>query len=86
MMKKQSTLFPENEVTVISELDLKEAEKIAAQVKAAGKLAKCWKQPLECESPSRRLFFPLQDFFESPLVIRDKILAVDVSIVTQLKK
>ncbi|MGA3110474.1 MAG: hypothetical protein ABSE15_00395 [Candidatus Bathyarchaeia archaeon] len=35
MMKKQSTLFPENEVTVISELDLKEAEKIAAQVKTA---------------------------------------------------
>ena len=35
MMKKQSTLFPENEVTLISELDLKEAERIAAQVKAA---------------------------------------------------
>ena len=35
MMKKQSTLFPESEVTVIPELDLKEAEKIAAQVKAA---------------------------------------------------
>jgi len=35
MIKKQSTLFPESEVTVIPELDLKEAEKIAAQVKAA---------------------------------------------------
>jgi DNA polymerase (family X) len=35
MMKKQSTLFPENEVTVTPELDLKEAERIAAQVKAA---------------------------------------------------
>ena len=34
MTKKQSTLFPENEVTVIPELDLKEAEKIAAHVKA----------------------------------------------------
>ena len=34
MIKKQSTLFPENEITVISELDLKEAETIAAQVKA----------------------------------------------------
>jgi DNA polymerase (family X) len=35
MMKKQSTLFPESEVTVIPELDLKEAERIAAQVKEA---------------------------------------------------
>jgi DNA polymerase/3'-5' exonuclease PolX len=35
MMKKQSTLFPESEVTLIPELDLKEAEEIAAQVKAA---------------------------------------------------
>jgi DNA polymerase/3'-5' exonuclease PolX len=35
MTKKQSTLFPESEVTVIPELDLKEAEKIVAQVKAA---------------------------------------------------
>ncbi|MCJ7793448.1 hypothetical protein MUP42_00795 [Candidatus Bathyarchaeota archaeon] len=35
MTKKQSTLFPESEVTVIPELDLKEAERIAAQVKAA---------------------------------------------------
>jgi DNA polymerase (family 10) len=34
MTKKQSTLFPENEVTVTPELDLKEAEKIAAQVEA----------------------------------------------------
>ena len=32
-MKKQSTLFPESEVTVIPELDLKEAERIEAQVK-----------------------------------------------------
>jgi DNA polymerase (family 10) len=35
MMKKQSTLFPENEITLISELDLKEAAKIATQVKDA---------------------------------------------------
>jgi DNA polymerase/3'-5' exonuclease PolX len=35
MMKKQSTLFPENEATIILELDLKEAERIAVQVKAA---------------------------------------------------
>jgi DNA polymerase/3'-5' exonuclease PolX len=35
MMKKQSTLFQESEVTVIPELDLKETERIAAQVKAA---------------------------------------------------
>ena len=34
-MKKQSTLFPENEVTVTPELDLKEAERLVAQVKAA---------------------------------------------------
>ena len=34
-MKKQSTLFPENEVTVIAELDLKEAENLADQLKAA---------------------------------------------------
>ena len=32
-MKKQSTLFPENEVPVLAELDLKDAEKIASQVK-----------------------------------------------------
>jgi len=35
MMKKQSTLFQESEVTVIPELDLKEAERLAVQVKAA---------------------------------------------------
>jgi DNA polymerase (family 10) len=35
MMKKQSTLFPENEVKVIAELDLKEAERLAHQFKAA---------------------------------------------------
>ena len=35
MAKKQSTLFPENEVIVIPELDLKEAEEIGARVKAA---------------------------------------------------
>jgi DNA polymerase/3'-5' exonuclease PolX len=33
-MKKQSTLFPESEVTVIPEIDLKEAERIALHVKA----------------------------------------------------
>ena len=32
-MKKQSTLFPEPEVPVLAELDLKDAEKIANQVK-----------------------------------------------------
>ena len=35
MTKKQSALFPEGEVTVLSELDLKEAENLANQVKAA---------------------------------------------------
>ena len=35
MTKKQSTLFPESEVTVIPELDLKEAEILAVQVKDA---------------------------------------------------
>jgi DNA polymerase (family X) len=35
MTKKQSTLFPESEVTVLAELDLKEAENLANQVKAA---------------------------------------------------
>jgi DNA polymerase/3'-5' exonuclease PolX len=35
MTKKQSALFPESEVTVIPELDLKEAERIAAHVKEA---------------------------------------------------
>ncbi len=34
MMKKQSTLFPQDTVKIIAELDLKEAEKIAAQIKA----------------------------------------------------
>jgi DNA polymerase/3'-5' exonuclease PolX len=33
LMKKQSTLFPEPEVPVLAELDLKDAEKIANQVK-----------------------------------------------------
>ena len=33
MMKKQSTLFPESEPSVLSELDLKDAEKTANQVK-----------------------------------------------------
>ena len=36
MMKKQSTLFPENEVTVIAELDLKEAERLARLIKMCG--------------------------------------------------
>ena len=35
VMKKQSTLFPESEVTVIDELDLGEAERLASQLKAA---------------------------------------------------
>jgi len=34
-MKKQATLFQEAEATVLSELDLQEAEKIAAQLKTA---------------------------------------------------
>lgn len=34
-MKKQSTLFPEHEVTVLAELNLKEAEEIAKQIKTA---------------------------------------------------
>lgn len=33
MMKKQSTLFPENEVPSLVDLALKDAEKIANQVK-----------------------------------------------------
>jgi DNA polymerase/3'-5' exonuclease PolX len=33
-MKKQSTLFPEDEVPLLAELDLKEAEKIADQIKS----------------------------------------------------
>jgi DNA polymerase/3'-5' exonuclease PolX len=35
MMKKQSTLFPENEATLLAELDLKDAETLAQQIKAA---------------------------------------------------
>jgi DNA polymerase/3'-5' exonuclease PolX len=35
MIKKQSTLFPQEAVKIVAELDLKEAEKIAAPVKAA---------------------------------------------------
>ena len=35
MTKKQSTLFPEGEVTALAEFDLKEAENLANQVKAA---------------------------------------------------
>src|SRR5665647_387478 len=34
MMKKQSTLFPQDAVKIIDELDLKEAEQIASLVKA----------------------------------------------------
>jgi DNA polymerase/3'-5' exonuclease PolX len=34
MIKKQSTLFPENEATLIPELDLKAAETLAHQIKA----------------------------------------------------
>ena len=34
MMKKQSTLFPQDAVKIIAELDLKEAERTAAQVKS----------------------------------------------------
>jgi DNA polymerase (family 10) len=33
MMKKQVTLFPQDAVKIIAELDLKEAERIAAQIK-----------------------------------------------------
>jgi DNA polymerase/3'-5' exonuclease PolX len=33
-MKKQSTLFPEDDAPVLAELDLKEAEKIADQIKS----------------------------------------------------
>ena len=35
IMKKQSTLFPLEEPNIIGELDLKEAEKLAEQTKAA---------------------------------------------------
>ena len=34
MMKKQATLFPQDAVKIIAELDLTEAERTAAQVKA----------------------------------------------------
>ena len=34
MMKKQSTLFSQDAVRIVDELDLSEAERIAAQVKA----------------------------------------------------
>ncbi len=34
-MKKQSTLFPEHELTVLTELNLKQAETIAEQIKTA---------------------------------------------------
>jgi DNA polymerase/3'-5' exonuclease PolX len=34
MMKKQSTLFPQDAVKIIDELDLKEAERIVSLVKA----------------------------------------------------
>lgn len=35
MIKKQSTLFPQNEIQLVVELDLKEATSLAGQVKAA---------------------------------------------------
>ena len=35
MIKKQSTLFPENPVTLIPDIELKEAERLAAQIKAS---------------------------------------------------
>lgn len=35
MLKKQSTLFPEYEVTVLAELDLRDAETLAHQIKTA---------------------------------------------------
>jgi DNA polymerase (family X) len=38
MIKKQSTLFPKNEMPVLVELDLKAAENLAEQVKAALKV------------------------------------------------
>jgi len=34
MMKKQSTLFPQDAIKILAEMDLKEAEKTAAQVKS----------------------------------------------------
>ena len=33
IIKKQSTLFPEKEVTLIPEIDLKEEQRLAAQIK-----------------------------------------------------
>jgi DNA polymerase/3'-5' exonuclease PolX len=35
MMKKQSTLFPKNEATILAELDLRDAETLAQQIKTA---------------------------------------------------
>jgi len=35
MMKKQSTLFPENEAAIIAELELRDAESLARQIKTA---------------------------------------------------
>ena len=35
MMKKQSTLFPKSEATILAELDLKDAETLAQQIKTA---------------------------------------------------
>ena len=35
MMKKQATLFPESEVSVLAELDLRDAEALANRIKAA---------------------------------------------------
>ena len=35
MMKKQATLFPQDSAKIILELDLKEAQRTAAEVKAA---------------------------------------------------
>jgi DNA polymerase/3'-5' exonuclease PolX len=35
LMKKQSTLFPEDSVKTLPELDLEEAERLAQQLKAA---------------------------------------------------
>ena len=40
MMKKQSTLFPQDAIKIVAELDLSQAETIAAQLKAAVE-AKC---------------------------------------------
>jgi DNA polymerase (family 10) len=40
LMKKQSTLFPQDEFKILAELDLKEAERLADQLKAAAE-AQC---------------------------------------------